>query len=101
MMIAIQVVAMCWPYRRCWEKAAATWAGLAVMMTLTAAGFLGLGVRRPPPTTWLWIAALGVGHGGLFTLVLTLPVRALPRPSGEAGADQSRWPSSSATAAPR
>ncbi|MGW4795393.1 MFS transporter [Nonomuraea sp. NPDC004297] len=58
-----------------------TWAGLAVMMTLTAAGFLGL-AYAPGVATWVWIAALGVGHGALFTLVLTLPALAGP---GEAG----------------
>ncbi|MEU6040560.1 MFS transporter [Actinomadura sp. NPDC047616] len=57
--------------------------GLALTMTLTAAGFLGL-AYTPDTATWLWIAALGVGHGGLFTLVLTLPVVAGRNP-GEAG----------------
>lgn len=47
--------------------------GLGLTMTLTAAGFLGLALA-PDTATWVWIAALGVGHGGLFTLVLTLPV---------------------------
>ncbi|WP_221761011.1 CynX/NimT family MFS transporter [Kibdelosporangium aridum] len=58
-------------------------AGLAVTMTLTAAGFLGLAVA-PDTATWVWILALGVGHGGLFTLVLTMPV-VVSRDPGEAG----------------
>ncbi|MBB3733839.1 MFS transporter [Nonomuraea dietziae] len=81
-MIAIQVVAML-AVPALLGEGRGTWAGLAVMMTLTAAGFLGL-AYAPATATWLWIAALGVGHGGLFTLVLTLPVRA-GRDPGEAG----------------
>ncbi|WUH99309.1 MFS transporter [Spirillospora sp. NBC_00431] len=57
--------------------------GLALTMALTAAGFLGL-AYAPDTTAWLWIAALGVGHGGLFTLVLTLPV-VVSRDPAEAG----------------
>lgn len=57
--------------------------GLAWTTTLTAVGFLGLAFA-PGTATWLWILALGVGHGGLFTLVLTLPV-AYSRDSAEAG----------------
>lgn len=47
--------------------------GLGLTMTLTAVGFLGLAFA-PGAAAWVWIVALGVGHGGLFTLVLTLPV---------------------------
>jgi CP family cyanate transporter-like MFS transporter len=57
--------------------------GLALTMALTAAGFLGLAVA-PDTATWVWILALGVGHGGLFTLVLTMPV-VMSRDAGEAG----------------
>ncbi|MEU6714382.1 CynX/NimT family MFS transporter [Nonomuraea purpurea] len=81
-MISIQVVAMLAVPALLGERRG-TWAGLAVMMTLTAAGFLGL-AYAPDTATWVWIAALGVGHGGLFTLVLTLPVLA-GRDPGEAG----------------
>jgi CP family cyanate transporter-like MFS transporter len=38
----------------------------------------------PQTATWLWIVTLGIGHGGLFTLVLTLPV-VLSRDAAEAG----------------
>ncbi|MER6623084.1 MFS transporter [Streptomyces sp. NPDC000931] len=57
--------------------------GLAWTTTLTAVGFLGLAFA-PGTATWLWIVALGIGHGGLFTLVLTLPVVS-SRDSAEAG----------------
>ncbi|MET8145770.1 MFS transporter [Sphaerisporangium sp. NPDC005288] len=81
-MISIQVVAMLAVPALLGERRG-TWAGLALTMTLTAAGFLGLSYA-PGTATWMWIAALGVGHGGLFTLVLTLPVLA-GRDPGEAG----------------
>ena len=58
-------------------------AGLALTTALTAIGFAGL-AAAPATVTWLWIAALGVGHGGLFTLVLTLPV-VVSRDAAEAG----------------
>jgi CP family cyanate transporter-like MFS transporter len=57
--------------------------GLALTAALTALGFAGLAFA-PGTVTWLWILALGVGHGGLFTLVLTVPV-AVSRDSAEAG----------------
>ena len=57
--------------------------GLTITTTLTAAGFAGLALA-PGTATWVWIAALGVGHGGLFPLVLTLPV-VLSRDAAEAG----------------
>ncbi|MEV4799492.1 MFS transporter [Nonomuraea sp. NPDC049421] len=81
-MISIQVVAMLAVPALLGERRG-PWAGLALTMTLTAAGFLGL-AYAPATGTWVWIAALGVGHGGLFTLVLTLPVLA-GRDPGEAG----------------
>lgn len=71
-MISIQVVAMLAVPALLGERHS-TRTGLALMTTLTAAGFLGL-AYAPDTATWLWIAVLGVGHGGLFTLVLTLPV---------------------------
>ncbi|MEU7827885.1 MFS transporter [Nonomuraea sp. NPDC049129] len=58
-------------------------AGLVLTTALTAIGFAGL-AAAPATATWVWIAALGVGHGGLFTLVLTLPV-AVSRDAAEAG----------------
>ncbi|MEV4117021.1 MFS transporter [Nonomuraea sp. NPDC049695] len=71
-MISIQVVAMPAVPALLGERLDKR-VGLALTMTLTAAGFLGL-AYAPGTAAWLWIAALGVGHGGLFTLVLTLPV---------------------------
>ncbi|MEV0345206.1 MFS transporter [Nonomuraea sp. NPDC050680] len=58
-------------------------AGLVLTTALTAIGFAGL-AAAPATATWVWIAALGVGHGGLFTLVLTLPV-VVSRDAAEAG----------------
>ncbi|MFG1791823.1 CynX/NimT family MFS transporter [Nocardia sp. NPDC049149] len=57
--------------------------GLALTTVLTAVGFLGLALS-PATATWLWIVALGIGHGGLFTLVLTVPV-SMSRDVAEAG----------------
>jgi MFS transporter, CP family, cyanate transporter len=57
--------------------------GLSLTTVLTAIGFAGLALV-PQTATWLWILALGIGHGGLFTLVLTLPV-VLARDPTEAG----------------
>ena len=62
-----------------------TRAGLALTATLTGAGLLGLALA-PGSATWVWIIALGVGHGGLFTLVLTLPAKA-----GRDAAEASRF----------
>ncbi|MFC4009908.1 CynX/NimT family MFS transporter [Nonomuraea purpurea] len=81
-MISIQVVAML-AVPALLGEARDKRAGLALTMALTAAGFLGL-AYAPGAAIWLWIIALGVGHGGLFTLVLTLPVVA-SRDPGEAG----------------
>ncbi|MET7334915.1 hypothetical protein [Nonomuraea sp. NPDC005650] len=81
-MISIQIVAMPAVPALLGERRG-TWAGLALTMTLTAAGFLGL-AYAPGTATWMWTAALGVGHGGLFTLALTLTALA-GRDSGEAG----------------
>jgi CP family cyanate transporter-like MFS transporter len=58
-------------------------AGLAVTTVLTAIGFLGFALS-PGTGAWIWIVAVGVGHGGLFTLVLTLPVAA-SRDAAQAG----------------
>ncbi|MET7952206.1 MFS transporter [Micromonospora sp. NPDC005324] len=57
--------------------------GLALTTAITAVGFAGLAIA-PDAGTWIWILALGIGHGGLFTLVLTLPV-AVSRDAAEAG----------------
>lgn len=81
-MIAIQVVAMPAVPMLLGERQDKR-GGLAVTMIVTAAGFLGLALA-PDTATWVWIVALGVGHGGLFTLVLTMPVL-VGRDPGEAG----------------
>jgi CP family cyanate transporter-like MFS transporter len=81
-MISIQVVAMLAVPALLGERQDRR-TGLALTMALTAVGFLGLAVA-PGSATWVWIVALGVGHGGLFTLVLTLPV-VISRDAGEAG----------------
>jgi CP family cyanate transporter-like MFS transporter len=71
-MISIQVVAMLAVPALLGERRDLR-GGLALTTVLTAVGFLGLAVAADT-AAWLWIAVLGVGHGGLFTLVLTLPV---------------------------
>ncbi|SDM51962.1 MFS transporter [Allokutzneria albata] len=81
-MISIQVVAMLAVPALLGENRDKR-GGLAFTMTVTAAGFLGLAIA-PGTATWLWIIALGLGHGGLFTLVLTMPV-VVSRDAGEAG----------------
>ncbi|WP_067812426.1 MFS transporter [Actinomadura kijaniata] len=70
-MIAIQVAAMLAVPALLGERADPR-AGLALTTALTAVGFAGL--AAVPAVPWPWVLALGVGHGGLFTLVLTLPV---------------------------
>ncbi|TDC09667.1 MFS transporter [Streptomyces sp. 8K308] len=81
-LISLQVVAMLAVPALLGERRDAR-VGLALTMTLTGVGFLGL-ATAPGTATWLWIAALGVGHGGLFTLVLALPA-VIGRDPGEAG----------------
>ncbi|MET8225901.1 MFS transporter [Streptomyces sp. NPDC005301] len=73
-MISIQVVAMLAVPALLGERQDKRF-GLALTTVLTAVGFLGFGLS-PGTGTWLWVLAMGVGHGGLFTLVLTLPVAA-------------------------
>ncbi|MFF8102235.1 CynX/NimT family MFS transporter [Streptomyces sp. NPDC016640] len=73
-MISIQVVAMLAVPALLGEREDKRF-GLALTTVLTAVGFLGFGFS-PGTGTWLWVVAMGVGHGGLFTLVLTLPVAA-------------------------
>lgn len=58
--------------------------GLAVTTVATAVGFLGLAVSPGGSLAWLWIVLIGVGHGGLFPLVLTLPVT-MARDAAESG----------------
>lgn len=83
-MIAIQVVAMLAVPALLGElRGTRTWMGLALTTILTAAGFFGLAFG-PDASAWAWIVVLGVGHGGLFTLVMTLPVL-VGRDPGEAG----------------
>jgi MFS transporter, CP family, cyanate transporter len=82
MMISIQVVAMLGVPALLGERNDKRF-GLALTTVLTAIGFLGFGFS-PGTGTWLWVVALGVGHGGLFTLVLTLPVAA-GRDAAQAG----------------
>ncbi|MDH6228969.1 MFS transporter [Streptomyces sp. MJP52] len=81
-MISLQVVSML-AVPALLGEGRSTRRGLAWTTTLTAVGFLGLAFA-PGTATWLWILALGVGHGALFTLVLTLPVVS-SRDSAEAG----------------
>jgi CP family cyanate transporter-like MFS transporter len=91
-MISIQVVAMLAVPALLGEREDKRF-GLALTTVLTAVGFLGFGFS-PGTGTWLWVLAMGVGHGGLFTLVLTLP--GTPRRPG----GSPPWRSSSATPAP-
>jgi MFS transporter, CP family, cyanate transporter len=46
--------------------------GLAVTALMLAGGFFGFAFS-PATATWAWIILVGVGHGGLFPLVLALP----------------------------
>jgi MFS transporter, CP family, cyanate transporter len=46
--------------------------GLAVTTLMLAGGFFGFALS-PASATWAWIILVGVGHGGLFPLVLALP----------------------------
>lgn len=46
--------------------------GLAVTTLMLAAGLFGFAFS-PATATWAWIILVGVGHGGLFPLVLALP----------------------------
>jgi MFS transporter, CP family, cyanate transporter len=50
-------------------------AGLAAATAATAAGFACLAIA-PGPAAWAGIILIGVGHGGLFPLVLAIPVSA-------------------------
>jgi len=81
-MIAVQVVAMIAVPMLLGERTDQR-VGLALTTALTAAGFAGL-AASPGTASWMWILALGIGHGGLFPLVLTLPV-AIGRDGTEAG----------------
>lgn len=57
--------------------------GLAVTTLMLAAGFFGFAFS-PASTTWAWIILVGIGHGGLFPLVLALPAT-MSRDGGHAG----------------
>jgi MFS transporter, CP family, cyanate transporter len=46
--------------------------GLAVTTLMLAGGLFGFAFS-PATATWAWIVLVGVGHGGLFPLVLALP----------------------------
>ena len=46
--------------------------GLTVTTLMLAGGFFGFAFS-PATATWAWIMLVGVGHGGLFPLVLALP----------------------------
>ncbi|WP_211238588.1 CynX/NimT family MFS transporter [Actinomadura rifamycini] len=81
-MISIQVVAMLAVPALLGERTDKR-LGLALTTAMTAIGFAGL-AAAPGTATWVWILALGIGHGGLFTLVLTLPV-VIGRDAAEAG----------------
>jgi CP family cyanate transporter-like MFS transporter len=46
--------------------------GLALTSLMLAGGFFGFAFS-PDSGTWAWIILMGIGHGGLFPLVLALP----------------------------
>lgn len=73
-MISIQVVAMLAVPALLGERKDQR-LGLIVTTIMTAAGFLGFALL-PGTAVWLWVLLIGVGHGGLFPLVLALPVTA-------------------------
>jgi CP family cyanate transporter-like MFS transporter len=50
--------------------------GLSATALLTAGGFACLAFWPATAWAWLGIIAIGIGHGGLFPLVLALPVSA-------------------------
>ncbi|ADD39998.1 CynX/NimT family MFS transporter [Stackebrandtia nassauensis] len=81
-LIAIQVVAML-AVPAILGEARDIRFGLTLTTAATALGFAGLALA-PATLTWLWIVVLGIGHGGLFTLVLTVPV-VISRDAAEAG----------------
>ncbi|MEV6236305.1 MFS transporter [Lentzea sp. NPDC051838] len=73
-MISIQVVAMIAVPMLLGERKDQR-LGLVVTTVMTAAGFLGFALL-PGTAVWLWVLLIGIGHGGLFPLVLALPVTA-------------------------
>lgn len=81
-MISIQVVAMLGVPLLLGERTDKRF-GLAATTLLTAIGFVGFAFS-PGTGAWIWVLAMGIGHGGLFTLVLTLPVAA-SRDAAQAG----------------
>lgn len=62
--LAISAVADHWQDRRPW---------LALTIGLNTIGLVGI-VRYPFVSPWGWVVLAGVGLGGLFALILTLPV---------------------------
>ncbi|WP_197091883.1 MFS transporter [Streptacidiphilus albus] len=77
-MISIQVVAMLTVPMLLGERIDRR-IGLIGTSLLTGIGFLGFALS-PGAGAWVWLVAMGIGHGGLFTLVLTLPVSAARNP---------------------
>jgi CP family cyanate transporter-like MFS transporter len=77
-MISIQVVAMLTVPMLLGERVDKR-VGLIGTALLTGIGFLGFALS-PGTGAWVWLVAIGIGHGGLFTLVLTLPVSAAKNP---------------------
>ncbi len=71
-MISIQVVAMLAVPAMLGERKDQR-LGLTITTVMTAAGFLGFALL-PGTAVWLWVILIGIGHGGLFPLVLALPV---------------------------